>query len=276
MFCYLYFRHPSSFRNYLFSEDSERYPVAPISLAFVSPPQTLLHYATWCYMMLHGIVRVIIKHLLISDIYIYIQYKCVSYVFESNLHFAPIHVELCFMAQDSPLGRLVRDKEEEEPAQAAARFNNSSNRPQLRTACAAKFFAPNITIYTSDLYLCLPLPMVISDVHSTFLSKNIYISSFPCFQLLPCSWIDSISRCFMGFFSTFFVSMIDRWRFRPPMAWCSSWPRRASQRHKWSWANGAGPRPANQTRNHFGNDFFLMFFLRLIFIIHLYSYYRNL
>ena len=109
------------------------------------------------------------------------QYKCVSYVFESNLHFAPIHVELCCMAQDSPLGRLVRDKEEEEPAQAAARFNNSSNRPQLRTACAAKFSAPNTTIYTSDLYLCLPLPMVISDVHSTFLSKKIYfiISMFP-------------------------------------------------------------------------------------------------
>ena len=69
-------------------------------------------------MMLHGLV--ILKHLLS------IQYKCVCVSYK--LHFASLHFELCFTAKDSPLGRFVRDKEEEEPAQAAARFNSPSHR----------------------------------------------------------------------------------------------------------------------------------------------------
>ena len=83
-----------------------------------------------------------------------------------------------------------------------------------------------------------------------------------CFHVHGLILIPDVSWDFMFFFHVFplvsfrmFLSpVIDPWRFRPPMAWCSSWPRRASRRHKWSWANWAGPRPANQTGNRFGND----------------------
>lgn len=61
-----------------------------------------------------------------SNIYKYTIQVCVCV--SCKLHFASLQFELCFTAKDSPLGRFVRDKEEEEPAQAAARFNSPSHR----------------------------------------------------------------------------------------------------------------------------------------------------
>ena len=75
---------------------------------------------------------------------------------------------------------------------------------------------------------------------------NFIISMFPtAFMFMDGFWF----QMFHGISWDFRLFRFEC--FRPPMAWCSSWPRRASRRHKWSWANGAGPRLAKPNREPF-------------------------
>ena len=138
---------------------------------------------------------------------------------------------------------------------------------QLRTTCAAKFFAPN-SLY---LHLCLLPLLASSNGHSRcsfhfsfpklFIHHNFHVSS--CFHVHGLILIPNVSWDVFPCFSACFVSNVVGHR------WPGAAPGRVARHCGTSEAGRTEPGRGSQNRtgNHFGNDWCLMFFCRLALII---------